>query len=1110
MSGPATAAQGQNFVAPPNPQSQHPSPSPVVTPSDQFAANSTPRGQVNAWGWPSGFNQPSPASSQQNFVGSTKPAGPPQQQPLGPPTPNMFNPSSQQQQQQQQQQQPPPPPPPHHMNQHHPPQPSQQQPQQGPNQAKVTIYPPQPYGNPPAFTAPTHTSSPGNAGKPRTPSMSSIPMSKKRTASKSPDFEAKDKRSRPDDAIGAGGDGKSDPKSSTASSSANGRIWGEEATKLDVYVWDYLTRRGFNSAAKALMNEAGMTEPPEVPLKTPQGLLFEYWAIFWDVFAARSGRGGAEAAAYFEYQESRNMQRLMEANRKAEMLESQYQAPDTAGRFPSVVVTPGAPASDPAAMSARPAMPGAWNPAALPQAQQQQLLITAAQRQNIPLNEIKNLNAASRMALINSMNPNNPANAQSVRPGMPGQPMDHQLQARLQQQQALHRMMQQQRQASGHIGAMPTPGTPGGSGPVQVAGPMQVRPGMPGMGGPNAPPTPGGIPDGRRSVGPGQGPQPSDPSRPEHMQPGVMTPGQVGPPQGMPQPGQPGQPGQQSGQQQQAQQQQHPQHPQLNPQQQQMVMTQFQTVQAAIREEWIKAQNAPSQTTAQEFYQNVQAYQAKAQGLQNLLRAQTNYQSNAPGGPGGVPNGPSPMGQPGMPGPPGALGAQPGQPQQRPPPHLMMSGGAGGVPNMGNMTPQQRAAQMAAAGRITPAMATHDPGLMASMMGPNSNMPNGVGGPRAPTPQQQGPGGPGQEHQAQGPGQPPMAGPPGHQQQLQGPSQPNGFQAPAPPQQQQQQGGPARPPSAQGSRPDDPNLSHFSSAQMVSSPANMHRPGMQRSASSQLNNGAGGMGPPGPSSIASPSPRLQANNLQQPQQASTSSGASQAQGGSPAPNVSSTPKLGSAEKVKKANQRQRKNSKAASKTPTLTAAAVPGSSTSISNGPGSNAANSSSNGASGSGAGSSTPAAGNAATPASTSAPTPSADAQAKADVANPAPAAQPVSQPTSQPIDAAMPPPSGPAGGSSSAQDADASGASGLASSSNGIGSTAGVDGQDSGAGGIGAGGSNDDFSMFGFGGSMNDIFDFDLSTDGAGSQSLGGDTWDSNFGNLFGGSGSGAGDGN
>ncbi len=712
-------------------------------------------------------------------------------------------------------------------------------------------------------------------------------MSKKRTASKSPDFEGKDKRSRPED--GVSGDNKADGNLSHSGSVSDGRVWGEEATKLDVYVWDYLSRRGFNSAAKALMNEAGMTEPPEVPLKTPQGLLFEYWAIFWDVFAARSGRGGSEAAAYFEYQEARNMQRLAEAGRKAEALEAQYQAPENGGRFPNIVVSglntdPNAPAGAAAAggPNGRAAAQGAWNPAALPQAQQQQLLITAAQRQNIPLQEIKNLTPASRMALINSMNPNNPANAQAVRPGMNNQLMEQQFQARLQQQQALHRMMQQQRQAGGQG---PMPNHAGVPGAPPMANAMQVRPPMgpqqmQGAGGSPAPPTPGGTMDGRRSVGPG-----AEGNRPEHMSgpPGVLaagnpqsqpqqppTPGGSQQPQQHQQPGQgPPQPGQ--GPQQQ--------HPQLNPHQQQMVMNQFQSVQAAMREEWMKAQNAPNQTTAADFYANVQAYQAKAQGLQNLLRAQANYQGGAAGAPG---NGAQP-GMPGQPGPP---------PQARPP---AMSGGglpgptASGSPaSMANMTPQQRAAQIAnaqaAAGRITPLMATHDPGLMASMMGPNS-MPNGnAARPNAP-PQQ---GGPGQQQQQQG-GQPGQQGTPG------------GFQQPQQPQQpQQQQQGPTRPPSAQGGH-EDPHTSHFSSVQMGNSPAGMQRPGMQR-ASSQLGSGQGGMGPPGGASISSPSPRISATNLQQ-QQSQPGNNANAAQAGSPAPsNVPNTPSWARRRRVRRAMQ----------------------------------------------------------------------------------------------------------------------------------------------------------------------------------------------------------------
>lgn len=58
-----------------------------------------------------------------------------------------------------------------------------------------------------------------------------------------------------------------------------GRNWGNEADKLDLYVWDYCKRRGYHSAAKALAADAGLSDAPEIPLKTPQGLLFEYVPI---------------------------------------------------------------------------------------------------------------------------------------------------------------------------------------------------------------------------------------------------------------------------------------------------------------------------------------------------------------------------------------------------------------------------------------------------------------------------------------------------------------------------------------------------------------------------------------------------------------------------------------------------------------------------------------------------------------------------------------------------------------------------------------------------------------------------------------------------------------
>lgn len=54
------------------------------------------------------------------------------------------------------------------------------------------------------------------------------------------------------------------------------RSWGNEEDRLDLYVWDYCQRRGYLSAANALAADAGLPFSPEIPLKTTQGLLFEY------------------------------------------------------------------------------------------------------------------------------------------------------------------------------------------------------------------------------------------------------------------------------------------------------------------------------------------------------------------------------------------------------------------------------------------------------------------------------------------------------------------------------------------------------------------------------------------------------------------------------------------------------------------------------------------------------------------------------------------------------------------------------------------------------------------------------------------------------------------
>lgn len=93
--------------------------------------------------------------------------------------------------------------------------------------------------------------------------------------------------------------------------------WGEQAPQLDVYIWDYLQCRGLTKAAQVLAEECKLPERPEVPLRTPMGLLFEYWTVFWDVFTSRSGRGSSGAAAYNEFLEHRRSQRVRSEQRSS-------------------------------------------------------------------------------------------------------------------------------------------------------------------------------------------------------------------------------------------------------------------------------------------------------------------------------------------------------------------------------------------------------------------------------------------------------------------------------------------------------------------------------------------------------------------------------------------------------------------------------------------------------------------------------------------------------------------------------------------------------------------------------------------------------------------------
>ena len=142
----------------------------------------------------------------------------------------MYN-GQQQPQQPQQQQQP--------QQGQQPPQQQQQQSQQGPQQQQHMnnntgpgVYSQQPYGNSSfANNAPTTSPSSSVAAKGKAGQLTSQGGvgTRKRGASKSPEMESKEKRSRPDD-NSTSPSVKNDPNSAKSASSEE-RVWGEEATK---------------------------------------------------------------------------------------------------------------------------------------------------------------------------------------------------------------------------------------------------------------------------------------------------------------------------------------------------------------------------------------------------------------------------------------------------------------------------------------------------------------------------------------------------------------------------------------------------------------------------------------------------------------------------------------------------------------------------------------------------------------------------------------------------------------------------------------------------------------------------------------------------------------
>ncbi|KVH94227.1 hypothetical protein Ccrd_003700 [Cynara cardunculus var. scolymus] len=72
----------------------------------------------------------------------------------------------------------------------------------------------------------------------------------------------------------------------------------EPASRLDVYIHDYLLKRKMHASAKAFMTEGKVATDP-VAIDAPGGFLLEWWSVFWDIFIARTNEKHSEAAAAY-------------------------------------------------------------------------------------------------------------------------------------------------------------------------------------------------------------------------------------------------------------------------------------------------------------------------------------------------------------------------------------------------------------------------------------------------------------------------------------------------------------------------------------------------------------------------------------------------------------------------------------------------------------------------------------------------------------------------------------------------------------------------------------------------------------------------------------------
>ncbi|KAK7038775.1 hypothetical protein VNI00_010661 [Paramarasmius palmivorus] len=108
--------------------------------------------------------------------------------------------------------------------------------------------------------------------------------------------------------------------SSVGTNDPNALSW-EGDKMFNIYIYDYCNKRGFRKTAKELLAEAEIASDAQPPINARQGLLFEWWSVFWVLFTAKNSKTGPDDAMI--YIENQNQQSMIRQHRQMEARQNQ-------------------------------------------------------------------------------------------------------------------------------------------------------------------------------------------------------------------------------------------------------------------------------------------------------------------------------------------------------------------------------------------------------------------------------------------------------------------------------------------------------------------------------------------------------------------------------------------------------------------------------------------------------------------------------------------------------------------------------------------------------------------------------------------------------------------